>query len=103
MSNKCYNSSYIFDNCQSVSQSKYMLIENNNKNTNQCKKYHCHYKTTGELVCKTDIIDIHDYKRKQNTINMNKQYKEISENGIQQSQCLYDAFGNLVCDINSNY
>ena len=103
MSNKCYKKTIMINNCKPVSQSKYMVLETNKKKTTKCKKYYCHYKATGELVCQTDIIDIHDYKRKQNTINLEKQYKEISGNGIQQSQCLYDAFGNLVCDINSNY
>ena len=103
--NKCYKPYYINDDCKVKSQSKYMLIENNNKNKKcpSSKNYHCHYKATGELVCKPNIIDIHDYMRKKNAIDANKQYKEVSQGGIQKAQCLYDAFGNLVCDINSNY
>ena len=102
--NKCYKPYYINDDCKVKSQSKYMVIENiKKKECSSSKKFHCHYKATEELVCKPNIIDIHDYMRKKNSIDANKQYKEVSQGGIQKAQCLYDAFGNLVCDINSNY
>jgi len=99
----CKTNGYLTDICGTKSQSKYQEINQEvPKCTGSKTKYYCHYKTTGELVCTTGIKDIHDHLRKKNIIDTNKSYKE-SSNGKIGAQCLYDAFGNIVCDINSNY
>ena len=99
----CTTNGYLTDNCGINSQSKYELIKPEPvKCQKSNKKYYCHYKTTGELVFTTGITDIHDNLRNKNIVDTNKSYKQ-SVTGKLNSQCLYDAFGNLVCDINSRY
>ncbi len=101
--NTCKSNGYLTDTCETKSQSKYEEIKPQpSKCSASKKKYYCHYKTTGELVCTIGITDIHDYLRKKNLVDMNNSYKQ-KPNGTLKAQCLYDAFGNIVCDINSNY
>lgn len=93
------------DNCKPLSQSKYKELDPKTIKCDKSQNYFCQYKATGELVCTTGIKDIHDYNRKKIKINHNKKYKEVSSYDpyMSKGQCLYDAFGNLVCDINSTY
>ena len=99
----CTVNRYISDNCGIKSQSKYKEIK---PQPSKCPKsktnYYCHYKTTGELVCTTGITDIHDNLRKKNIVDPANNYRQ-STTGSLQGQCLYNAFGDIVCDINSNY